>query len=326
MTNKAEHLSSLFTSHLGIYQQSLSKRLPESLYAPCVYILSLGGKRVRPLLALAGAEMFGAAPEVALDSALAVELFHNFSLIHDDILDNAPLRRGQATVHEKWGRDTAILSGDVMMVQSVRVLETYTPIQYFQLSQLLNKTATEVCEGQQWDMDFEKSTTVTVEAYIQMIAAKTAVLLGCSLQMGAICAGATEKNQLAIYNFGVNIGIAFQLNDDLLDAFPSDGFGKQPGGDILADKKTFLLLKAISLATGEVQKTLEACLAGHYKAAEKIDTVTRIYKELGVDRLCRQLADDYTSKAFSLLDSIEVPEGNKAFLRAYAKQLLHRQV
>lgn len=326
MTNKAEQLSVLFASHLENYQLVLAKRLPTSLYAPCIYILSLGGKRVRPLLALAGAELFGASPEVALDSALAVELFHNFSLIHDDILDNAPLRRGQPTVHEKWGRDTAILSGDVMMVQSVRILESYSSLAYYHLSQLLNKTATEVCEGQQWDMDFEKNDSVTVDAYIQMIAAKTAVLLGCSLQMGAICANASSDNQLALYEFGLNVGIAFQLNDDLLDAFPGEGFGKQPGGDILADKKTFLLLKARALAEGEAERTLEACLAGKWNGSEKIDKVTAIYRELGVDMLCSQLADEYTAKAFKSLDSIDVPDANKDFLRGYAKHLLHRQV
>lgn len=326
MNHQAESLSNLFAYHLGKYQSVLASKVPTTLYEPCVYILSLGGKRVRPLLALAGCELFGTSPEIALDSGLAVELFHNFSLIHDDILDNAPLRRGQPTVHEKWGRDTAILSGDVMMVQSVRVLESYTPTLYFHLSQLLNKTATAVCEGQQLDMDFEKRTNVTVDEYIQMIAAKTAVLLGCSLQMGAMCAGANVSDQDRLYQFGVNVGIAFQLNDDLLDAFPGEGFGKQPGGDILADKKTFLLLKSLSLATNEELALLHACLNGEYSGKEKIEKVTSLYRQLGVDVLCSQLADSYTAKAFELLEGIEVPAANKLFLKAYAQQLLHRQV
>jgi len=322
----AEYLSNLFADHLGNYIQSLNNLNPPTLYKPCTYILSLGGKRVRPLLALAGAELFGAKPEVALDSALAVELFHNFSLIHDDILDNAPLRRGQPTVHEKWGRDTAILSGDVLMVQSVRVLENYSAESYKQLSSLLNKTATQVCDGQQMDMDFEKQKAVLVASYIDMIAAKTAVLLGCSLQMGAICAGATRDDQEKIYQFGLKVGIAFQLNDDLLDAFPGENFGKQPGGDILADKKTFLLLKLMELVQGDDIAILQSCLSGQVSGATKIDVITQLYKKYGVDGLCMGLADQFTQHAFELLSDIKVPDANKSFLKNYAEHLLYRQV
>lgn len=255
MSAYEKHLQ-LFNSHLEDYKTEVNLRSPRELYEPEHYILSLGGKRLRPLLALISCDLFGKAPQHALNSALCVELFHNFSLIHDDILDEAPLRRNQPTVHTKWNTNIAILSGDVMLVKAFEVLKNYESKEFSQLFSLFAKTSIEVCEGQQLDMNFENMDSVTVDDYIQMITKKTAVLLGCSLQMGAINAGVTQTDQDHIYEFGKHLGIAFQLLDDLLDAYATDekSFGKQIGGDIIANKKTFLVLKALELANVEQAK------------------------------------------------------------------------
>jgi geranylgeranyl diphosphate synthase type II len=319
-----EHLLSLFDEHLGEYTAGLSKKQPAELYDPERYILSLGGKRVRPLLALVACELMGGEPEKALGCSLAVELFHNFSLIHDDILDAAPLRRGKQTAHHKYGINAAILAGDAMLVKALACLEPYSDKEFRQLSALMHSTAVEVCEGQQMDMNFENSTRVTVDEYIQMITLKTAVLLGCSLRMGAVCAGASPSAQEQLYGFGKHLGIAFQLLDDLLDCFPSGEFGKKTGGDIAANKKTYLWLKALELSNDTEKKELLR-LSEHKNEAEKIERILRIFKEKKVDKLCRDEADKHTDMAISFLSKVHGNDELKKQLSSFALGLLHRQ-
>lgn len=316
---------SLFLKHLQQYKHSLHRRKPKELYEPCGYILDLGGKRLRPVLTLAACDMFGKSPQAALGAAMAVELFHNFSLIHDDILDNAPLRRGKATVHEKWNTGLAILSGDVMLVEAQLALAEYPPALAQCLSALFNKTAVEVCEGQQMDMNFETAERITVKDYVKMISLKTAVLIGCSLQMGAMCAAAGPQHQKALYNFGKNLGIAFQLMDDYLDAFAeSDKFGKQTGGDILAAKKTFLLLKALEKLDHKGQEKLNTLIKSAMPDAEKVSRVVELYKQTGADVLCIREAEKHTRLAIKSIDSIKTSAAKKEGLKRFAIELLQR--
>jgi geranylgeranyl diphosphate synthase type II len=319
-------LLKLFEAHLASYTGALSEKKPQELYGPENYILSLGGKRLRPLLALIACDLFGSDPSKALPSALAVELFHNFSLIHDDILDDAPLRRNKPTVHEKWSRNIAILSGDVMLVKAYQCLEKSPPEQFIQLQKLLSQTAVEVCEGQQEDMNFETQQDVSVEDYLGMICRKTAVLLGCSLRMGAVTAGAALEDQLAIYEFGKELGIAFQLLDDHLDAFATDTkkFGKLKGGDIITNKKTFLLLKALELASPENKKEILLCLENK-NASEKVHSMLEIFTRLQVDRLSAEEANRHTQKAVMALERIKADQKKKEALRSFAVGLLQRQ-
>lgn len=322
------HLFGLFESRLTDYRSSLLKGKPDELYHPCDYILGLGGKRLRPLLALIACDLFEKKPALALESALAVELFHNFSLIHDDILDKATLRRNKPTVHMKWNPDIAILSGDVMLVEATKVLENYPATEFKKLVQLFNVTATQVCEGQQMDMNFENSLTVTSAEYIRMISLKTAVLLGCSLQMGAINAGANAFNQKHLYTFGENLGIAFQLLDDYLDTFAENEkqFGKKIGGDILANKKTFLLLKALELTTVAQKKELHRLLKlGKKEEKRKISGITQLYRLLNVGELCLAEADKYTATAIHALSKVKATEEKKKALSKFALGLIKRQ-
>lgn len=320
------HLISLFLEHLDSYKSHLSGKKPPELYEPESYILSLGGKRLRPLLSLLACDLFEKDPKLALDSALCVELFHNFSLIHDDILDAAPLRRNQPTVHTKWNTNIAILSGDVMLVKAYQVLQNYPAEQFQKLSVLFTQTAIEVCEGQQEDMNFECTNSVTVSDYIAMITKKTAVLLGCSLQMGAINCGASAKDQEHLYYFGKHLGIAFQLLDDLLDAYPPDAskFGKQVGGDIISNKKTFLLLKAFELADSSTKSKLSEQLENPIHA-QKITNVLGIFDNLNIRELCIKEADHHTQKAIEHLQSIDAAEEKKQQLRRFANELLSRE-
>jgi geranylgeranyl diphosphate synthase type II len=322
------HLFSIFLSHLDQYRVGLQTRKPAELYDPENYILSLGGKRLRPLLALIACDLFDRAPEKALDSALCVELFHNFSLIHDDILDAAPLRRNQATVHTKWNTNIAILSGDVMLVKAFDVLNKYPEKEFKPLSTLFSKTAIEVCEGQQLDMNFENAEEVTVDDYINMITLKTAVLLGCSLKMGAINAGAAESDQQNIYEFGKHLGIAFQLLDDVLDAYAeTPEFGKQIGGDIISNKKTFLLLKSFELASDRQRKELQRLLGlAKEFTTEKVNGVKAMFDELGVKELCIEKANQHTKFAIGHLDSLPVNESKKELLKQFSFDLLKRSV
>ncbi len=325
--NTFETHRQLFDSHLENYKADVNLRSPRELYEPEHYILSLGGKRLRPLLALISCDLFGKDPSHALNSALCVELFHNFSLIHDDILDEAPLRRNNPTVHTKWNTNIAILSGDVMLVKAFEVLKNYDAKEFSQLFSIFSKTCIEVCEGQQLDMNFENTNSLTVDEYIQMITKKTAVLLGCSLQMGAINSGASKIDQEHIYEFGKHLGIAFQLLDDTLDAYATDekSFGKQIGGDILANKKTFLVLKAFELAKVEQAKKLHE-LMGQTKVVpdKKIQNTLEIFNELGVKALCEAEADKHTKIAIDHLLKVSADRTKLKALETFSLALLKR--
>ncbi len=324
-----EHLFQLFITTLESYKSGLNTEKPKELYEPENYILSLGGKRLRPLLALIACDLFEKDPKLALNSALCVELFHNFSLIHDDILDAAPLRRNKETVHKKWNTNIAILSGDVMLVKAYAALEKYPAEEFKKLSLLFSKTAIEVCEGQQHDMNFESTNTVTVDNYIEMITKKTAVLLGCSLQMGAINANAAKEDCNNLYEFGKHLGISFQLLDDLLDAYAADAdnFGKQVGGDIISNKKTYLLLKAFELCNETQKKQLNHLLQlDKTLAEEKIKGVKLIFDALNIKTFCSNLADEHTQIAISCLSKVSANETKKEKLKQFAVQLLNRQI
>ncbi len=324
-----EHLGLLFSEHLRKFNEELHSGSPAELYQPCSYILSLGGKRLRPLLALMACDLLGKDPKAALNSALSVELFHNFSLIHDDILDEAPLRRNQATVHLKWNRNIAILSGDALLVKSLQVLQSYPKEEAVPLSALMCATAMEVCEGQQLDMNFETQDSIDIEAYIHMIRCKTAVLLGCSLQMGAINAQADQEQQHHLYAFGMNLGIAFQLLDDLLDAFAPnmEMFGKRPGGDILSNKKTFLLLKAIELANSAQKKEIESVIQlPSEQPDEKIRRMLAVFSALNIKSVCESHADAFTNKALASLDKVKADPNKKKQMQEFATELLKREV
>lgn len=323
-----EALLNLFSEHLEKYRSGLLEKQPKELYEPENYILSLGGKRLRPLLSLIACDLFDKDPKLALNSALSVELFHNFTLIHDDILDNAPLRRNQPTVHTKWNTNIGILSGDVMMAKAYDMLNRYSATQLKSLLNIMLKTSIEVCEGQQLDMNFESSNKVTVSDYKQMITFKTAVLLGCSLKMGAINADAPETDTEHLYEFGKHLGIAFQLNDDILDAYASnEKFGKQVGGDILANKKTFLLLKALELANADQKQKLDICLAlGKERASEKISGTLGIFNELNIKTLAQNEADVHTKEAIRHLKLVNANHTKQKQLEEMALSLLNREI
>lgn len=300
---------------------------PKQLYDPITYIINLGGKRVRPLLVLMATELFEKDPHHAIHAAMAIEVFHNFTLVHDDIMDNAPLRRGQATVHEKWSTNTAILSGDVMMVEANKNLAKVNPIFLKDVLDTFNATAQGVCEGQQLDMEFEGRDDVSIEEYINMIRLKTAVLLGGALKLGAIIAGASEKEADLIYQFGENIGIAFQLQDDILDVYADpEKFGKQVGGDIIANKKTFLLLKALELADGDTKASLNTWTAyKEFDAQEKVETVKAVYDTLEIQQIAKESMDYYLNKALAVFAEINVSEEKKSNLLVLTNQLMARE-
>lgn len=299
---------------------------PADLYEPIQYLLSIGGKRLRPALTLLSAEMFDCEAHTALPTAMAIEVFHNFSLMHDDIMDKAPLRRGKATVHEKWNTNTAILSGDFMLIQSYQFISQNDPEVLPSLLSVFNRTAAEVCMGQQFDMDFEKSIDINITDYIGMIRLKTAVLIGASLQLGAIVAKTKDANAKLLYQCGENLGIAFQLQDDLLDVFgDSTKFGKQVGGDILENKKTFLLLKALELANEEDRHEIISWLnKTDFKPSEKIASIVNLYNKLNIQSYIKQEMKKYTDMAFSALAEIPIEEKRKEPLRRLAETLLIR--
>ena len=257
---------------------------PKNLYDPIKYVLNIGGKRIRPILMLLSHQLFSEDIEKSLKAALGIEVFHNFTLLHDDIMDKAPLRRGLQTVHEKWGNNTAILSGDTMLVHSFDLISQVEHKHIRKIVEVFNKSATEVCKGQQWDMDFEKREDVTLSEYLKMIEYKTSVLLATSLQIGGINGGANDEQQDHLYEFGKNIGIAFQLKDDLLDAFGNpEKFGKQVGGDIIVNKKTFLYLKALQLANESQRKQLTQLFSG-LNNENKVDEVKSIFSDLNIQK------------------------------------------
>jgi len=303
------------------------KKEPKELYEPIGYIANLGGKRLRPLLTLFAAEVFGAQPTDAIHAAVAIELFHNFSLIHDDIMDEAPLRRGNKTVHEKWNLNTGILSGDAMLILAYQYFENYEPAIFKDLAKLFSKTALEVCEGQQLDINFETRTNVSILEYIKMIEYKTAVLVGAALEMGAIVAKTTENNKVAIYNFGRDLGIAFQLQDDYLDAFGETAtFGKQIGGDILENKKTYLYLKSLENALPADKTELLNWFESKEGGQEKIEAVKSLFEKTNATNDTQILIEEYTQKALLQLETLEIPLHFKEELKEFALSLMSRTV
>lgn len=321
--NSINHYREEFLAHL---KTSIAVKEPQNLYEPIDYILQLGGKRLRPVLTLIAADLFGGDYRKALPAAAAVEVFHNFSLVHDDIMDNASLRRGKATVHQKWNSNIAILSGDAMLICAYRLLESYPAETFAALAKLFSKTALEVCEGQQWDMDFETQAQVSIPQYLQMIRYKTAVLVGAALQMGAIIAGASIENQRLIYDFGVTIGLAFQLQDDYLDAFGDEAFGKKIGGDILENKKTILYLKALDLADEAQRDTLIAQYTTSGENDAKIAIVTQLFRQTGAAEAVRDEIARTTDEALNLLEHITISDENRAYLKQFALELMNRKV
>lgn len=302
--------------------------MPKGLYEPAEYFLGIGGKRIRPVACLMGNELFGDIQPDTWQIASAIELFHNFTLLHDDIMDKAPIRRGQQTVHVRNGINTAILSGDVMLVRAYEYLEKLSGEYIHWILTLFNQTAKEVCEGQQYDMDFETQSEVSLEQYLQMIKLKTSVLLAASLKMGAIVGGATRNNCDRLYGFGKNLGIAFQIQDDYLDCFGDpEKFGKEIGGDIRRGKKTFLLIKALEMTGGAQRQRLKDLMqvdADPEAASDKVGEVLAIYKECGVDKWARMLLEEYAGKALKHLDEVVVVGSRKLPLQELTNYLLQR--
>ena len=301
---------------------------PKNLYEPVQYILKLGGKRLRPVLTLMTTDVFNGDYRDALNAALSVEVFHNFSLVHDDIMDDAPLRRGQETVHEKWDINTGILSGDAMLIMAYQLFENYKPDTFQALAKLFSKTALEVCEGQQFDVDFETRNDVTIPEYLKMIEYKTAVLVGAAMKMGAIVAGASNEDQNNIYEFGKNLGIAFQLQDDYLDAFGDpEAFGKQVGGDIIENKKTYLYLKALEFSNVKEQEELRQLFASNPENVNtKIEVAKQFFVHTGSADITKQAIKDYTNKAFLGLESLNISEDKKTLLKNFGISLMNRSV
>lgn len=318
-----QNFEQLSTRFIQYFDQRHFPESPASLYDPNEYFLRLGGKRIRPVLCLMGNELFEEISEDAWHAGTAMELFHNFTLIHDDIMDQAPLRRGKETVHHKYGENTAILAGDVMLVKAYEVLNRIAPNFSKPILTLFNNTAREVCEGQQMDMDFERREVVMLEEYLEMIKLKTSVALAASLQMGAIVGGAGERNQQLLYEFGKKLGIAFQVQDDYLDAFGDPGkFGKQVGGDILANKKTFLLIHAMEMVTGTQQVELLRLMQEN--PPDKVERVLQIYRDCRVDNWAIALKDRYLDESFTHLEDIAVLNRRKEPLRELARFLIKR--
>ena len=301
---------------------------PRNLYQPVDYILQLGGKRLRPILTLMTADIFDVDYKLALPAAMAVEVFHNFSLVHDDIMDDAPLRRGKITVHEKWNINTGILSGDAMLILAYQYFENYQPKTFRKLAKLFSKTALEVCEGQQYDVDFETRNDVTIPEYLKMIEYKTAVLVAAAMKMGAIIAQTSKENSKLIYDFGLNLGLAFQLQDDYLDAFGDPKtFGKQVGGDIIENKKTYLYLKAIEFSKPDEKELLTQLFSVELEDNEnKITAVKEIFNSTGASLVTQKAIQDFTLKAFATLEKIEISEDKKAILKDFGENLMNRKV
>lgn len=303
-------------------------REPKNLYEPIDYILQLGGKRIRPILTLIAADVFSGDFKKALPAALSIEVFHNFTLVHDDIMDEAPLRRGKETVHKKWDLNRGILSGDAMLILAYQYFENYEPEVFQKLAKLFSKTAIEVCDGQQLDVDFETRKKVTIEEYMNMIRLKTSVLVAAALKMGAIVAEADEEDANLIYDFGLNLGLAFQLQDDFLDTFGNpETFGKQIGGDIIENKKTFLYLKALEVVDKDTKKKLKYYYRRKLKENTiKITDVTRIFQIHDIPMLVSEEIRSYTQKAFDTLDKMNISDENKENLRSFGTWLMNRTV
>lgn len=303
------------------------ERKPQSLYEPIKYVLSMGGKRVRPVLMLLAYNMFKDNPQSILSSACALETYHNYTLLHDDLMDNADLRRGHETVHRKWDANTAILSGDSMLVLAYERMAQCPKEKLAEVLSLFTETALEIGEGQQYDMEFENRTDVTEAEYIEMIRLKTSVLLACAVKMGAILADASAEDADNLYKFGEQIGLAFQLQDDFLDVYGDSAvFGKAIGGDITSNKKTFMLINALNHATAEQREELTRWItAEQFDAAEKIAAVTRLYNEIGIDCMAKEKIEYYFAQSTQYLARVNVPEERKQELIAYTHEMMKRE-
>lgn len=320
------------SSYGKIFSEYLDKNIsfknPKNLYDPISYILKIGGKKLRPILALIGIDIFGGDWKEGLPVGLSIEVFHNFTLLHDDIMDKAMMRRNQATVHKKWNVNTAILSGDAMVILAYKYLEYYQGNTYKKMMKIFNKTALEVCEGQQLDLDFEKKTMISKQEYMEMIRLKTAVLLGSSLQLGAVIAEASEKDCEHIYHFGLNLGLAFQIQDDYLDIFGDEKkFGKKIGNDILEHKKTYLYIKALEKCKAIDKKRLIA-IYGDTKInpQQKIGSVKQIFIHNKIDEEVQKEITNYTQKATKYLKNINIPKKKKEDLENFALKLIQRKI
>lgn len=299
---------------------------PRELYEPCDYILNIGGKRLRPVMCLLGNWLFDGDDELAIKPALAIEYFHNFTLMHDDIMDEAPLRRGQQTVHLKYDLNTGILSGDALLIHAYQMLEDLPPHLFKPITQLFSKTAVEVCEGQQLDVNFEQRTEVSFDEYIKMIGLKTGVLVATALKIGALIGNADENSAQKLYDFGLNLGLAFQLKDDYLDVFGEADFGKVHAGDIFENKKTVLYIKALELMQGDDLNELKQWYSIETETQEKIHSVVNLFKKWKIDEITMKLIESYTQKALVSLDSISAPEDKKELLKELAINLIDRKI
>lgn len=318
-----------FTEKINGYINSIELvKQPEELYLPVDYCLGNAGKRVRPLMALLACDMFGGNIEHVTGPAVGMEIFHNFTLMHDDIMDEAPLRRGKPSVYKKWNANTAILSGDVMFAMAIQHIAQSPPEHLKTILDLFNKTVIEVCEGQQYDMNFETLDKVTEEQYINMIRLKTAVMPAACLQAGAVIAGASAQEAQYLYDFGENVGIAFQIKDDWLDIFgDEETFGKQTGGDIIANKKTWLYIKAFEMANEAQLRDLRNAFTNRiFNPEEKISMVKNVYLQLGLDQAALEKMEEFNSRALGFLDKIDLPKENKKDLKKLAQNLLDRKI
>ncbi|MBA4407928.1 MAG: polyprenyl synthetase family protein [Bacteroidota bacterium] len=321
-----KYLQSLISAEIDEEIRRLNQIEPKNLYGPVGYALSMGGKRLRPVMVLLAYNLFDDSVEKAFPAALAIEVFHNFTLLHDDIMDQAEMRRNSLTVYKKYNENIAILSGDAMSIMAYNYLLKCRSSEQVPMIRLFSTTALEVCEGQQYDMDFEGRMDVSIPEYLNMIRLKTAVLLACSLKLGALAASAPEKIASQLYDFGLNLGIAFQLQDDLLDVFATqDKFGKKIGGDIVANKKTFLLLKALELSNSRTKAIIQDwILRKEFETEIKIKAITDIYYELEIKNITENCVDEFYQAALNVWEKIEVEKEKKSELLQFAKMIMSR--
>lgn len=314
-----------FEKYLNAYTPP---KTPQNLYSPVSYFLALEGKRIRPILTMLSCDLFDGNYKDSLDAALAVEVFHNFSLVHDDIMDEAPLRRGNQTVHQKWDLSTAILSGDVMLILAYQLFENYNKNIFVALAKLFSKTAVEVCEGQQLDIDFSKLNDINSAKYLNMIELKTAVLIGASMKMGAIVAKVSDNEQENIYEFGKNLGIAFQIQDDFLDTFGDEKkFGKVIGGDIIENKKTLLYVKSMEIFTEQDKTELTKLYSSsHLDESKKIEGVKELFLKYNIPSIIENEINYYTQLAFKKLDNLNINDHKKDFLFDFGNSLMKRKI
>lgn len=318
-----EELRKIFTAYLN---QEAFRQEPKNLYEPNNYFLQIGGKRLRPTLLLLATEIFGGQLENALPASLAIEYFHNFTLIHDDVMDNAPVRRGFTTIHEKYNLNTAILSGDVLMIKACEYLSKVDPVYFKKVFDIYTETAIEVCEGQQYDIDFETKETVTHEEYIEMIRLKTSVLLAASMKIGAILGGASDEDAALLYSYAENLGIAFQIQDDILDCFGNEVLvGKQPGGDIIQNKKTLLLIEAIKRCSEKNDNRLKEWISKkEFNSTEKINSILEIFRDYNIKEFALQKRDYYVEASVKALEKINLDDSKKTVLKSLVDYLVLR--